>query len=122
MITNNATTNQPQQYKPRNGARAAFPYKTDNVLLSYKQVPLITSAWASLESGAASFVSCDGEQPQDVVPPGTLQLPVAAHAIIIVYNVPNVTASLVLTFSLNNHGIGHMCVVLSSDKRSLVVN
>jgi hypothetical protein len=65
------------------------------VALTYKQVPLYTSAFASLTTGQAAFVSCDGGQPDSIVPPGMLQLPVAAHAIIIVYNVPNVTTSLV---------------------------
>ncbi len=71
--------------------------------MTYTQISNVNKGLPLLATGGASFVSLDGGQDDSIVPAGTLQLPVAGHALMIVYNIPGVPSGLVCFHSVYAH-------------------
>ena len=75
---------------------AGYQYRRDNVVVQYTQEATAETALATFAAGNADYVSLDSAIPQDLVPSGMTQVPLAGVALVIAYNLPGLSYQLVL--------------------------
>jgi hypothetical protein len=70
-----------------------YQYKRDNVVLQYTEESTAETAIATYTSGSATFVSLDSAVPQQLLPSGLVQLPLAGVPLVMAYNLPSLDSA-----------------------------